>query len=104
VALPHRRQRNFARFIPYHELTRHQVATRLGISKIRLNNIINGDTYPTPEELDNIEQLFGGMPAQVLFDPEMLEYRHDWPPPSGFKQKRAALEAEIDRLRKKAGE
>lgn len=100
MALPHRRQRNFARFIPYHELTREQVAAAIGVNKVRLNNIINGDTFPTPDELDKIEQLFGGMPAEVLFDEEMLEYRHNWPPPRGFQ----ARMAELERLRREAGQ
>jgi transcriptional regulator with XRE-family HTH domain len=100
VVLPRKRQSNFARFIPYHELTRKQVAEAIGVNMARLGNIINGDTYPTPDELDKIEKLFGGMPAQVLFDKEMLEFRENWPPPKGIQVKLA----ELERLRREAGE
>ena len=66
--------------------------------------MINGDTYPAPDELDKIERLFGGMPAEVLFDPELLEYRNNWPPPRGFIKKNTDAEDQILRRRANGGE
>lgn len=90
-----RRKQMLGKFIPFNDFTRAQVAQALGTDKVRLNNLIHGGTYPTPNECDVLEKLFG-LPVQVLFDKEMLEYRYDWPPPRGIMTS--------ERLRKKAGE
>ncbi|WP_411721025.1 helix-turn-helix domain-containing protein [Mycetocola sp.] len=103
MALPHRKQM-LARFIPYHNLTRAKVAEILGIDHSRISNIIQGHAYPSPDEIDALEKLFGGMPASNFLDDEMLEYRFNWPPPRGYNLGKALGKAEAERSRRKAGE
>lgn len=94
MALPHHQQALGKWIFRYRGLTAAEVADKIGIKYSRLSNIIKGHTYPTPEEIDALEALIG-MPAEVLFDPEMLAYRESWPPPRGA----ALWHAEIERLR-----
>lgn len=82
MALPHRRQQ-LAKFIAFHDLTYPQVAAALGTNTIRVANLTKGHTYPSPEEIEALQRLFG-LPPEVLFDAEMLEFRDGpWPVPEG---------------------
>jgi transcriptional regulator with XRE-family HTH domain len=78
VALPHSRQ-PLVRHIKVHDLTYKKVAQALGTNAVRINNLAHGKTYPSPREIDALERLFG-LPAEVLLDESLLEYRHSWPP------------------------
>jgi hypothetical protein len=86
--------------IAYHikirDLTWKQVASALDIDAIRFGNLLRGITYPTPNELERVEAYFS-LPAEVLFDPGMLQWRENWPPIYG-------AQAQMDRDRHEAGE
>ncbi|MEW1834532.1 helix-turn-helix transcriptional regulator [Microbacterium sp. NPDC079995] len=98
MALPRRRQQ-LGKFIPFHELTHQQVADVLGCSLSRVRNIINGNAFPSPTEIQQLERLFG-LPVEVLLDAEMLEFRNGpWPPPRG-----TALLLQRTKPRPQAGE
>lgn len=75
-------------------MTANSVAKVLETDPSRIYNLCRGGTFPKPHELDALENLFG-LPAEVLFEPAMLEYRNNWPPPRGAY----ALRRELDRLR-----
>lgn len=98
MALPHRRQQ-LAKFIPFHDLSLAQVATVLGCNKTRVQNLCWGRLYPTPDEISALERLFS-LPIEVLLEPNLLEYRHNWPPLRGL----AVVKAQMDRDRHEAGE
>lgn len=98
MGLPFRRQQ-LAKFIPYHDLTRAQVGAALGCDAVRVGNLSWGRTYPTPDECDALERLFG-LPVEVLLEPDLLIYRHNWPPLRGL----AVLKSELDRRASEAGE
>ncbi|KZE89095.1 helix-turn-helix domain-containing protein [Microbacterium sp. TNHR37B] len=101
MALPHRRQQ-LAKFIPFHDLTLQQVAAALRTDTVRVANLTKGHTYPTPDEIEALERLFG-LPVDVLFEPDLLVFRDDWPESQGLRQA-ATKRAELERLRRKAGE
>lgn len=103
MALPHRPQR-FRRFIKYHELTYAEAAEKLGMSVARLANLTKGHVYPTPAECDAIEALFFPIPISNMFEPDLLAYRHDWPPVRGPKAELERLRAQMDRDAHEAGE
>jgi hypothetical protein len=81
VALPHRRQQ-LAKFIQFHELTHQKVATALGTNAVRVANLTQGHVYPSPDEIEVLQRLFG-MPIETLLEEALLVYRNDWPPPRG---------------------
>ncbi|WP_431221000.1 helix-turn-helix domain-containing protein [Leifsonia xyli] len=89
-----------AGFLNLNRVTAQQAAEAMGISLGRVQSIIKGVTYPSPDELRMFSGLCNDMPYQVMFEPEMLAYVDNWPPPRGG----AAQAAEIKRLREKAGE
>lgn len=81
--LPRRRQQ-LARLIKSRDLTRVAVAHMLGMPINRLNNLCNGSVFPHPDELKAFESFFG-LPAQTMFEPDMLAYRDAWPPKRGAR-------------------
>lgn len=81
MALPHRRQQ-LAKFIKVHDLTYKKVAEALQTDAVRINNMVQGKLYPTPAECDALEALFG-LPAELMLEPSMLAWRHNWPPRYG---------------------
>jgi len=94
MALPYRRQ-NLAKYIRFHDLSDEQVAEKLGVEPIEVQNLKYGARYPSPDELRALFDLFG-LPVEVLFqDREILRYREatSWPPRGkGFSGKRRAVE------------
>lgn len=87
MALPHRRQQ-LAIFIKAWDLTVKKVAAQIDTDPIRLGNIVKGHAYPSPDEIEALSKVFDGLPIETMLDPEMLEYRHDWPPPRGVKPRK----------------
>ena len=83
MALPHSRQ-PIVRHIKVHDLTYKKVALALGTNAVRINNLAQGHTYPSPAEIGTLEKLFG-LPIEVLLNEELLEYRYNWPPRYGDK-------------------
>ncbi|MWB98309.1 helix-turn-helix domain-containing protein [Agromyces seonyuensis] len=48
--------------------------------------ICRGRRHPSPKQIDAILDLLGGsLPVEVVFEPELLEFRHSWPPKRGTK-------------------
>lgn len=82
MALPHTRQA-VARFLKLNDVTQQQVADAMRTDVIHVRNIIKGHTYPSLDELQMFSKICNGMPYQVMFDPEMLAYVDNWPPPRG---------------------
>ncbi|HEU5223575.1 MAG TPA: hypothetical protein VFU07_07825 [Candidatus Lumbricidophila sp.] len=88
LVLPHRRQ-PIARFLKVYDLTYPRAAQALGIDLARFTNLVQGHSYPSPDEIAAITALFNGMPVEALFDASALTYRDDWPPRRGRTAKKA---------------
>lgn len=68
-----------AKHIKVHDLTYKKTAQALGTDAVRINNLVQGKLYPTPDECDALESLFG-LPVATMFEESMLVWRYDWPP------------------------
>ncbi len=99
MPLPKRKQ-PLAKFIAFHDLSQEQFAEAISepelgiiVTKQELKTLVRGFRYPTPRELSRISAALGGLPVEVLFEPEMLAHRdaESWPPKGrGFRTNRSA--------------
>lgn len=82
MSLP-RRLQPFAKFVRAHNLTYDEVAEQIGLTRSEVNNLAQGNRYPSPREIDAILALFDhAQPIETLFDAELLKYKDakNWPP------------------------
>ena len=72
VALPFRRQ-PLGKFLHAHKLTHVEVALVLDCNPARVNNLIQGRSYPTGAEIAALEKLFS-LPIHNMFEPALLKF------------------------------
>jgi transcriptional regulator with XRE-family HTH domain len=67
-----------ARHIKIRDTSYNEVADAIGMGRVRFSNLARANVYPTPDELAALEAFFS-LPAEVLFEPELLRFRNEWP-------------------------